>query len=189
MIVTPIFYYISLGKSIMQKEIALLAADDAVANIGVTESSKDNFGPAIKKYLASVGLEEGNAWCCGFAKYRFMNAAEKLDLTLSKEFLKLDGWSPSWKKYAEKHNIWTSVDEAKANPDLIKKGHVVLFYSSEKKRIYHVGIVISSNESGVVTCEGNTSGGPGVDSNGGGVFLKRRSWTALGKFGGFMRTY
>ena len=173
----------------MQKEIAILAADDAVANIGVTESSKDNHGPAIKKYLASVGLEEGNAWCCGFAKYRFMNAAEKLDLTLSKEFLKLDGWSPSWKKYAEKHNIWTSIEEAKANPSIVKKGHVILFYSAEKKRIYHCGIVISSNESGVVTIEANTTGGPGVTADGDGVYLKRRSWTSIGKLGGFMRTY
>jgi hypothetical protein len=71
----------------------------------------------------------------------------------------------------------------------VQKGHVALFYSSEKKRIYHCGIVISSNESGVLLVEGNTSGGPGVDANGGGVFLKKRSWTALGIKGGFMRTY
>jgi hypothetical protein len=190
MIITALYYTIpNQVSSKMQKEIALLAADDAVLNIGVTESSIDNFGPAIKKYLASVNLEEGFAWCCGFVKYRFIVAAEKLDLTLSKEFLKLDGWSPSWKKYAEKHNVWTSLEDAKANPSIVKKGHVILFYSAEKKRIYHAGIVISSNESGVVTVEGNTGPGPGVTANGDGVYLKRRSWTSIGKLGGFLRTY
>ena len=173
----------------MQKEIALLAADDAVKNIGVTESEKDNFGPPIKKYLASVGLEEGFAWCAAFLKYRFIMAASQLGLTLSKDFLKLDGYTPNWEKYAKKNKIWTSVTDAKAEPSLIKKGHVVLFYSSEKERIYHCGIVISSNESGIVCVEGNTSGGPGIDANGGGIFLKRRSWVAIGAKGGFMRTY
>jgi hypothetical protein len=189
MIVTPIFYYISLGKSIMQKEIALLAADEAVANVGVTENDKDNHGPAIKKYLKTVGLEEGFAWCAAFLKFRFMNAAEDLGLSLSKDFLKLDGYTPNWKKYAQKHEIWTSVEEAKANPSLIKKGHIVLFYSSEKERIYHCGIVISSNESGIVCVEGNSAPGPGVNANGDQVALKRRSWTHLGKLGGFLRTY
>jgi len=174
---------------IMQKEIATLAADEAVKNVGVTETDKDNHGPAVKKYLKTVGLEEGFAWCAAFLKYRFINAAEQLDLTLSKSFLKLDGYTPNWEKYAKNNSIWTSVAEAKANPLLVQKGHVALFYSSEKKRIYHCGIVISSNESGVLLVEGNTSGGPGVDANGGGVFLKKRSWTALGIKGGFMRTY
>lgn len=173
----------------MDKQIALLAADDAVKNVGVTETDKDNHGPAIKKYLKTVGLEEGFAWCAAFLKYRFISAAEQLGLSLSKDILKLDGYTPNWEKYAKKNKIWTSIEEAKAEPSIIKKGHVVLFYSSEKERIYHCGIVISSNESGVVCVEGNTSGGPGVDANGGGVFLKRRSWTAIGKFGGFMRTY
>jgi hypothetical protein len=189
MIISYISYTIPKKVSIMDKQIALLAADDAVANVGVTETDKDNHGPAIKKYLKTVGLDEGYAWCCAFLKYRFMNAAEKLDLTLSKDFLKLSGYSPDWEKYAKKNKIWTSVDEAKANPSIIKKGHVVLFYSSEKGRVYHSGIVISSNESGVVTVEGNTSGGPGIDSNGGGVYLKRRSWTNIGTKGGFLRTY
>ena len=184
-----IYYTIPTKVSIMDKQIALLAADDAVKNVGVTETDKDNHGPAIKKYLKTVGLEEGFAWCAAFLKYRFISAAEQLGLSLSKDILKLDGYTPNWENYAKKHKIWTSIEEAKAEPSIIKKGHVVLFYSSEKERIYHCGIVISSNESGVVCVEGNTSGGPGVDANGGGVFLKRRSWTAIGKFGGFMRTY
>lgn len=189
MIVSYISYTIPKKVSIMDKQIALLAADDAVANVGVTETDKDNHGPAIKKYLAAVDLEEGQPWCAAFLMYRFKTAAEKLGLTLSKDFLKLKGWTPDYKKYAQKFKIWTSVDEAKANPSLIKKGHIVLFYSSEKERIYHCGIVISSNESGVVCVEGNSAPGPGVNANGDQVTLKRRSWTHIGKLGGFLRTY
>jgi hypothetical protein len=173
----------------MNKEIAIRAADEAVQNVGVTESEKDNHGPAIKIYLETVGLTEGHAWCGGFILYRFLNAAKDLNMELSEGFKNLSGWTPSWAAYAKKHNSWISIDEAKANPDLIKKGYVALFYSQPKGRIYHCGIVIGCKKTGPVLVEGNTSGGPGVDANGGGVFLKNRSWTNLGKFGGFMRTY
>ena len=173
----------------MDRQIAIRAADEALQNVGVTETEKDNHGPAIKIYLSTVGLSEGQPWCAGFVKYRFLNAAEDLDLELSDEFKKLDGWTPSWAAYAKKHDIWISLDEAKQNPDLIKKGYVAMFYSSTKGRIYHCGIVISCKKSGPLLVEGNTSGGPGVDANGGGVYLKTRSWTNLGKFGGFIKTY
>jgi hypothetical protein len=173
----------------MDKRIAIRAADEAVKNVGVTETEKDNHGPAIKIYLSTVGLTEGQPWCAGFVKYRFLNAAEDLDLELSDEFKKLDGWTPSWAAYAKKHDIWISLDEAKKNPDSVKKGYVAMFYSQSKDRIYHCGIVISCKKSGPLLVEGNTSGGPGVDSNGGGVYLKTRSWTNLGKFGGFLKTY
>ncbi len=173
----------------MDRQIAIKAADEALQNVGVTETEKDNHGPAIKIYLQTVGLTEGQPWCAGFLKYRFLNAAEDLGLELSDEFKKLDGWTPSWAAYAKKHNIWISLDEAKQNPDLIKKGYVALFYSSAKGRIYHCGIVISCKKSGPLLVEGNTSGGPGVDANGGGVYLKTRSWTHLGKYGGFIKMY
>lgn len=174
----------------MKAEIAIKAADLAVQSIGITETEgKDNFGPMIKKYLDCVDLEEGHPWCAAFLKYMFIKSAGFLEEDLSDGFLSLDGYTPNWKNYAQKHNIWISLEEAKKNPSIIKKGYPVCFYSTTKDRIYHIGIVISSNESGVTSVEGNTSGGPGVDANGGGVFQKRRSWTAIGSEGGFIKIY
>lgn len=173
----------------MKKEVAILAADDALANVGVTEKGGDNKGAAIKIYLQTVGLSEGFAWCAAFLKYRFMQAANELDEELSEEFLDLSGYTPDWKNYAQKHDIWLSLEEARLNPQLIKKGYVALFYSASKKRIYHTGIVISSSKDGFITVEGNTGPGPGVEANGDGVFRKRRTWKMLGTEGGFMKTY
>ena len=172
----------------MEKQIAIRAADEAVANVGLTEK-QDNRGPAIKIYLATVGLSEGFAWCAAFLKYRFLNAAKDLNVELSEGFKKLSGYTPDWAKYAKDNNIWISVDEAKQNPDLIKKGYIALFYSSTKGRIYHCGIVISCKKSGPLLVEGNTSNSIGVDADGDGIFLKSRSWTHLGKFGGFIKMY
>ena len=173
----------------MKKEIAILAADDALANVGVTEEQKDNHGKAIKIYLQTVGLTEGYAWCAAFLKYRFMQAANELNEELSEEFLDLTGYTPDWKIYAEKHDIWIPIEQARLNNNLIKKGYVALFYSSSKKRIYHTGIVISSSKDGFITVEGNTGPGPGVEADGDGVFKKKRTWKMLGTEGGFMKTY
>jgi hypothetical protein len=173
----------------MDKRIAIRAADEALQNVGVTETEKDNHGPAIKIYLQTVALPEGYAWCAAFLKYRFLNAAGDLNLDISDGIKNLSGYTPDWSAYAKKHDIWISLEEAKQNPDAIKKGYVALFYSQSKDRIYHCGIVISCKKTGPLLVEGNTSGGPGVDANGGGIYLKTRSWTNLGKFGGFMKTY
>jgi hypothetical protein len=173
----------------MKKEIAILAADDALANVGTTESDKDNHGRAVAVYLKTVDLNEGYAWCAAFLKYRFMQAANDLDETLSDGFLKLSGYTPDWKNYAEKHDIWITLNESRLNPQLVKKGYVALYYSENKKRIYHTGIVISSNKDGFIAVEGNTSPGPGVEADGDGVYKKKRTWKMLGTEGGFMKTY
>lgn len=173
----------------MKKEIAIKAADEALLNVGVEEIGKDNHGPAIKKYLETIGLEEGYAWCAAFIKFRYIDAAKDLDEELSSGFLKLSGYTPDWKNYAQTNNIWIPMAIAKKNPSLIKKGYACFFYSETRGRIYHCGIVISSNKDGFVSVEGNTSPGKGVEANGDGVYRKNRSWNSLGSGGGFMMTY
>ena len=87
-----------------------------------------------------------------------------------------------------KHTRPTEATNATDANDRYELANHRYFYKFQE-RIYHIGIVISSNESGVLTVEGNTSGGPGVDANGGGVFQKKRSWTSLGSQGGFIKVY
>ena len=58
-----------------------------------------------------------------------------------------------------------------------QRGDIVYFYSSVKKRVAHVGIVIEvtklkSGQYDIKTVEGNTSSAPGVVRNGGAVAIK-----------------
>jgi hypothetical protein len=181
----PISLYVG---NIMLKEIALQAVDDALLLNGYKEKS-ENWDVNIKKYLACVFIDFPAPYCIAFVKYRFLDAAEKLKLTLSKEFLSLDGWCPNWFNYAKKHDIWTTAAEARLNTSLIKKGYIVLFYSDIKGRHYHGGLVVSTTKEGVYTIEANTTDSSGLDPDGEGIYKKFRRWNSLGRNGGFIRTY
>ena len=174
----------------MEEQIAIIAADDALSNVGTIEEGADNHGDHIAKYLQTVGLDEGYAWCAAFIKFRFIQAATKLKKKMPKSFMDLSGYTPDWANWAKKEKRWISVQEAKENPEILKKGYLALFYSKQKGRIYHIGVVINTIEGGVLTVEGNT--GPETDivsANGDGVYRKHRKWINFGLFGGFIRTY
>jgi len=173
----------------MNKEIAIKAVDEALKLDGYVEKS-ENWDANIKKYLECVFIDFPAPYCVGFVKFRLIKAAESLNLKLSDEFMKLNGWSPTWKTYAQKHNIFIHVSEARLKPDLIKKGYIILFHSDIKERIYHVGFVVSTTKEGCWTIEANTSNSSsGSLENGEGIFKKFRRWSALGRAGGFMKTY
>lgn len=174
----------------MEEQIATLAADEALLNVGTTEEGEDNHGDHIAKYLKTVGLDEGYAWCAAFVKYRFIQAATKLKKKMPKSFMDLSGWTPDWAAWAKKEKRWISVQEARDNPELLKKGYLGLFYSKTRGRIYHIGVVIHTIDGGVLMVEGNT--GPETDivsANGDGVYRKHRKWMNFGIFGGFIKTY
>ena len=173
----------------MKAEIAIKAADLAIQSIGIKEQGGDNRGPMIKKYLASVDLDEGFAWCQAFCHYLYEKAAGFLGEELSDGFKNLNGYTPDNVAYAKKHNLWISVEEAEDDHTLIKKGYMAYFYSPTKKRIFHVEMVISTNEDQVITVGGNTSPGTGVIANGDGVYKRTRTWKSFGEFGGFFKTY
>lgn len=174
----------------MEEQIAILAAEEALANVGTTEEGADNHGDHIAKYLQTVGLNEGYAWCAAFVKYRFIQAATKLKKKMPKSFMDLSGYTPDWAAWAKKEKRWITVQEARDNPDLLKKGYLGLFYSKTRGRIYHIGVVINTIEGGVLMVEGNT--GPETDivsSDGDGVYKKHRKWINFGIYGGFIKTY
>lgn len=181
----------------IDKTIAIRAADDALKNVGVSEEGGDNKGKWIKVYLESVGLPEGYSWCAAFIKFRWIKAAESLKKTLTQQVLDLDGWTPSWAAVAKSTGKWITVQEAQENPSLIKKGYVYCFYSGSRGRIYHVGIYIeglkhNDNESwDFIGIEGNTAPDSDADvvSNGDSVCRKKRKFSQLGRFGGFIKIY
>jgi hypothetical protein len=174
----------------MDEQIAIKAAEEALLNVGVTEKGEDNHGDHIAKYLKTVNLDEGYAWCAAFVKYRFIQAATKLKKKMPKSFMSLSGYTPDWANWAKDNKRWITVQEAKENPALLKKGYLALFYSKTKGRIYHIGLVINTIDGGVLTVEGNT--GPETDivsANGDGVYIKHRKWVNFGLYGGFIKMY
>ena len=65
----------------MNRPIALRAAADALANVGVTEEG-ENRGKWVETYLRTVGLPPGSPWCAAFVRFRFEQAAAALKLPL-----------------------------------------------------------------------------------------------------------
>lgn len=163
--------------------IALRAVEDALAVVGTHETAEDNHGPEVRQYLESVGLPEGNPWCMAFVIFRLKKAAAGLKVDLPP--IPFTGYTPAFANWGKTHNLW--IPNNLSGHSQVKRGDLVFFYSSGIGRIHHVGIVTGIRPDGVDTVEGNTSGGPGVDANGGGVFRKTRDWSDIGSQGGFVR--
>lgn len=126
--------------------------DDKTANAG-----NGNY----TKHWRDVAPEyQGSYWCAGFISWVFMKAFGK-----SKAIELLKHWP-----YISVYDLSTRFTHY-STP---KVGDIVMFYSSSQG-YYHTGLVISVNGSQFTTIEGNTSGGSGIDPNGGGVFQKNRS--------------
>lgn len=165
--------------------IALRAAKDALANVGVTEEGGENRGKYVEIYLASVGLGPGNPWCAAFVFYRLQQAAKAVGAVMSPKPPK-SGYCPDWKSWAKSNGLWIPVDsDIKVLP-----GDVALFYFASKERVAHAGIVVERKASGgVLTVEGNTGPEKGgeVNRDGDGVYKKDRDWHEFGAYGGFVR--
>lgn len=168
--------------------IALRAVADAEANVGVTEEGGENRGKWVETYLASVGLTAGAPWCAAFVYFRLQKAATTLAQPLPADFPR-SGYCPDFKAWGIKHGVWVPATNAKANPALIKRGDLLLFYFASKQRVAHIGIVSSVRTDGVFSVEGNTGpeSGEVVNREGDGVYKKDRGFGELGYYGGFVR--
>lgn len=143
---------------------SLVPIQDQVAatyegEVGIREVGKNNHGPGPKKYLASVQLGEGYAWCAAFVKWVFLQH----DIDTGKA----NAWSPSW--FPNDRVIYRRGQNPKAIPD---KGDVFGLYYTNLKRVGHVGFVHDWSEDWVITVEGNTNGDGSRDGDG--VHRKRR---------------
>jgi hypothetical protein len=77
--------------------LAMRALSIAKSQLGNSEVPKgSNKGPHIKKYLNSVGLDEGYAWCMGFV-YWCVNEASK-EMNVPNPLVKTAGVLNQWNK-------------------------------------------------------------------------------------------
>lgn len=176
------------------REIAILAAKHALANVGVQEETGNNDGKYIDIYQQSCEPPIGKhgPWCAGFVVYRYTQAALYLEQDMPDDYPK-SGWCPSFSRWAKKNGLWTPAMSCVQDSDNVRVGDQCLFYFKTLGRLAHTGIVVEldSRNRGVWTVEGNTSPEPSdystVERDGDGVYKKWRTWGEFGQFGGFAR--
>lgn len=138
-----------------------------MSQVGVTEATGNNDGKDVEKYLKSVGLKKGYAWCAAFVKWCFDQA---------KIPTKINGAAAS--AHNRDNLVWF-------NHKFIKDpqaGDCFTLWYTKLNRIGHTGFFHSKINSSVYdTYEGNTGEGGAIDvgtREGDGVYHKYRSFNA-----------
>jgi len=138
--------------------------DSKTANAGSANYTKYNRD--LKNWTGVGSLSA--QWCQAFVDWLFITA---FGVDVAKKLLgKFTNYTPTGSDAFKKRNAY--IKRGKGKP---KRGDVIYFYSSAKRRIGHVGIVYKVDSSKVYTIEGNTSGASSLVTNGGGV--KKKSYS------------
>lgn len=136
-----------------------LVATTYMLEVGVRESTGKNDGRDVEKYLASVGLGKGYAWCAAFVRWCLDQANVNSSIT---------AWSPT------AHNKSDIVYYKQKWRRNAQSGDVFTLYYERLGRIGHTGFVnrTYNDDSMVETVEGNTN--VQGSREGDGVYLKFR---------------
>jgi hypothetical protein len=133
------------------------------SQVGVKEKTGRNDGKDVEKYLKSVGLGKGFAWCAAFVHWCLAEAGVKNSIT---------AWSPT---AHNKKNIVYFNNKFKKNP---QQADVITLYYSSKGRIGHTGFFDHmQSENMTVNYEGNTN--KGNSNEGDGVYITFRPLKTL----------
>jgi hypothetical protein len=138
--------------------------NEAVKHIGYTET-----GNNVNMFGKWYGMN-GAAWCAMFVSY-CMNKAGAGDLIKGAQTAKGAAQVSAFVRHAQKKK-WAKIPASKATT-----GDIVIFDFPGGYETDHVGFIRKPSSKGTIhTIEGNTSGGAGSQSNGGGVFKRDRSF-------------
>ena len=170
--------------------ISRRAAQDAKAKevLSVREDGS-NRGTFVEVYLKAVGLAPGNPWCMAFIVLRLIKAAAALGSVFPKEVPKT-GSTVLFSDYGKKKGFWIRRADLELGRASLQPGDIVFYFFPSKGRIAHTGIVVDlADNKNFFTVEGNTSGGinDDVDRDGQGVYMKLRTLSSLGLWGGAVR--
>ena len=143
--------------------------DTAVTYVGAGEAGGKNTGPEIDRFLASVGLGPGYAWCAAFVSYSLQASRPTPDFPQTRSALARHFRVPG---YA------IDMRRAVASNMEYEAGWIVGWQRGTS--IYgHVGFIIHGSGPRMRTVEGNTSPGAGGSQfDGGGVHFKSREYVA-----------
>lgn len=122
---------------LLRQQIYEIAANE----IGVREDGGNNRGPEVSKYLAYVGLGEGYEWCAAFVSWCYGRAG----LSVPR-----NAWSPALFPKARRR------PQSQLNNAYVKQADLFAIYSSQLKRIHHVGIIKAVQGQLLISVEGNS---------------------------------
>lgn len=125
------------NTDLLRQQIHEIAANE----IGVRETGGDNKGPEISRYLAYVGLGDGFEWCAAFASWCYGQAGRSMPR---------NAWSPA---LFPKARCYTKVRLLKGD---VRQADLFAIYSSQLKRIHHVGLVKAVDGPMLISVEGNS---------------------------------
>ena len=170
--------------------ISKKAAEDACAKevLSVREDGA-NAGTFVERYLSAVGLDAGNPWCMAIVVLRLIKAAHSLALT-SPSQMPRTGSTVVFSNWGKSKSWFIKRADLELGRAKIQEGDIVFYFFAAKGRIAHTGIVVdATSNNDFKTVEGNTSSGikDVVDRDGQGVYMKQRSISSLGLFGGVVR--
>jgi hypothetical protein len=131
----------------------------AISQLYVREKTGKNDGVQVERYLRSVNLRKGDAWCAAFISW--LHIENNIPNPES-------GYSPDWFRA----NVIYKRSEKRMSPFISRPGQVIGLYIESKGRMGHVGMIESENRLHYNTIEGNTNGA-GSDE-GDGVYRKIR---------------
>ncbi len=107
----------------------------AKSQIGIRETTGNNDGPQVEKYLSYTGNHKGEPWCASFVSWVFGQAGLPRPRT---------AWSPSL--FPKERRMARAVPAA-----------VFGIYFPDKGRIAHAGLVEKQQGNWLYTIEGNTN--------------------------------
>ena len=112
----------------------------AQSQIGNCEEGGNNRGYHVEKYLRSVNLGGGYAWCAAFVAWTLNVCDVKHSIT---------AWSPT---SVARNIVWE-----RGKGQLPESGDVFGIYYTSKGRVGHTGFIESWGSKYAVTIEGNTN--------------------------------
>jgi hypothetical protein len=128
------------------------ALEVAVTQLGIHEDpGHQNRGKEVEKYLASVGLGPGYAWCMAFVYWCYKQAAT--ELSVPNFLIRTGGVMHQWNE--QQNNRKILVDKVIKDPSIIQPGAV--FIMDHGKGTGHTGIVVRIHNGLIETIEGNTN--------------------------------
>lgn len=131
--------------------------------VGVTERGGNNRGPEVKAFLASVGLDQGYAWCAAFTSFCLTEADVEYPTKRT----------AGARNFISKRSV-KAVDVLRGKAT-VEPGWLVI-WGKGNSWAGHIGFVTKWGKKSGTTIEGNTSSGrAGSQRDGDGVYERTRS--------------
>lgn len=161
------------GDALLGQALAVALAEEAKQVREVPPNS--NRGKEVGSYLASVGLGQGNPWCCAFTYWCFEQAAQQANRP--NPMVRTGGCLAHWNGAAATGAKRIAKADAVNNPALLKPGMVFIMDFGGGKG--HTGFIVAVHGGMVDTVEGNTDAS--MTREGGGVYRLTRKIAEINK--------